>query len=177
MNRRHRGDEYRRIVERVRTARPDIALSSDIVGFPGETDEDFEDTMRLVADIGFAGAFSFKYAPPAGTPAAELDGQVPEPVKAERLALRLQDLLDAAAGVQRRRPWAHRRCSSGEAGPASVAGKPRLASSRCRSKATRASSARSGGSDRAGGLQQPVRRTGGAGRSERGRLRMIEESD
>ena len=64
MNRRHRGDEYRRIVERVRTARPDIALSSDfIVGFPGETDEDFEDTMRLVADIGFAGAFSFKYSP------------------------------------------------------------------------------------------------------------------
>jgi tRNA-2-methylthio-N6-dimethylallyladenosine synthase len=94
MNRRHRGDEYRRIVERVRTARPDIALSSDfIVGFPGETDEDFEDTMRLVADIGFAGAFSFKYSPRPGTPAAELDGQVPEPVKAERLA-RLQDLLE-----------------------------------------------------------------------------------
>ncbi len=94
MNRKHTGDLYRRLVERVRAARPDIALSSDfIVGFPGETEADFEDTMRLVAEIGFASAFSFKYSPRPGTPAAELEGQVPEPVKVERLA-RLQELLE-----------------------------------------------------------------------------------
>ncbi|KZE34712.1 tRNA (N6-isopentenyl adenosine(37)-C2)-methylthiotransferase MiaB [Chelatococcus daeguensis] len=94
MNRRHTGDEYRRIIDAVRKARPDIALSSDfIVGFPGESDADFEATMRLVADIGFASAYSFKYSPRPGTPAAEMEGQVPEPVKAERLA-RLQAALD-----------------------------------------------------------------------------------
>jgi tRNA-2-methylthio-N6-dimethylallyladenosine synthase len=94
MNRKHTSDEYRRIIDRVRMARPDIALSSDfIVGFPGETDEDFEETMRLVRDIGFASAFSFKYSPRPGTPAAEMGEQVPEAVKAERLA-RLQELLE-----------------------------------------------------------------------------------
>ncbi|MGO4706527.1 tRNA (N6-isopentenyl adenosine(37)-C2)-methylthiotransferase MiaB [Microvirga sp. 2MCAF38] len=94
MNRKHTGDEYRRIIERMRQARPDIALSSDfIVGFPGETDRDFEDTMRLIADIGFVSAFSFKYSPRPGTPAADHEEQVPEPVKAERLA-RLQNLLE-----------------------------------------------------------------------------------
>jgi tRNA-2-methylthio-N6-dimethylallyladenosine synthase len=94
MNRKHSGDEYRRIIERVRTARPDIALSSDfIVGFPGETDRDFEETLRLVADIGFASSFSFKYSPRPGTPAADMGDQVPEPVKSERLA-RLQVLLE-----------------------------------------------------------------------------------
>ena len=95
MNRRHTGDEYRRLIDRVRRARPDIALSSDfIVGFPGETESEFEDTMRLVADIGFASAFSFKYSPRPGTPGAELADRVPEPVMAERLA-RLQALLEA----------------------------------------------------------------------------------
>jgi tRNA-2-methylthio-N6-dimethylallyladenosine synthase len=95
MNRRHGADEYRRVVERVRAARPDIALSSDfIVGFPGETDADFDCTLRLVREVGFASAFSFKYSPRPGTPAAEMDGQVPEAVKAERLA-RLQELLEA----------------------------------------------------------------------------------
>ncbi len=94
MNRKHTGDEYRRIIDRVRAARPDIALSSDfIVGFPGESDAEFEDTMRLVADIGFASAFSFKYSPRPGTPAAESGEQVAEDVKSERLA-RLQALLD-----------------------------------------------------------------------------------
>ncbi|GGK34276.1 tRNA (N6-isopentenyl adenosine(37)-C2)-methylthiotransferase MiaB [Salinarimonas ramus] len=94
MNRKHTADEYRRIVERVRAARPDIALSSDfIVGFPGETDAEFEDTMRLVADVGFASAFSFKYSPRPGTPAAEEAEQVAEAVKVERLA-RLQALLE-----------------------------------------------------------------------------------
>jgi tRNA-2-methylthio-N6-dimethylallyladenosine synthase len=94
MNRRHTGDEYRRLIDRIRAVQPNLALSSDfIVGFPGETDADFEDTMRLVADTGFASSFSFKYSPRPGTPAAEMAGQVPEPVKAERLA-RLQNLLE-----------------------------------------------------------------------------------
>ena len=95
MNRRHTGDEYRRLIDRIRQARPDIALSSDfIVGFPGETDADFEDTMRLIRDVGFASAFSFKYSPRPGTPAADNEAQVPETVKSERLA-RLQELLEA----------------------------------------------------------------------------------
>lgn len=95
MNRKHTSDDYRRIIERTRSARPDIALSSDfIVGFPGETDADFEDTMRLVRDIGFASAYSFKYSPRPGTPAAEMAEQVPEDVKSARLAV-LQEALDA----------------------------------------------------------------------------------
>ncbi|MBN9064290.1 MAG: tRNA (N6-isopentenyl adenosine(37)-C2)-methylthiotransferase MiaB [Rhizobiales bacterium 65-9] len=94
MNRKHGADDYRRIVERARAARPDIALSSDfIVGFPGETDADFEDTMRLARDVNFASAFFFKYSPRPGTPAASLTDQVPEEAKTERLAA-LQALLD-----------------------------------------------------------------------------------
>jgi tRNA-2-methylthio-N6-dimethylallyladenosine synthase len=93
MNRRHTGDDYRRLIERVRAARPDIALSGDfIVGFPGETDADFEDTMRLVRDIGYAQAYSFNYSPRPGTPGADLGDQVPEDVKSARL-LALQALL------------------------------------------------------------------------------------
>jgi tRNA-2-methylthio-N6-dimethylallyladenosine synthase len=95
MNRRHSRDQYRRIVERLREARPDLALSSDfIVGFPGETDADFEDTLDLVRETGFAQAYSFKYSARPGTPAAEQEGQVPEDVKQERLAA-LQDLLNS----------------------------------------------------------------------------------
>ncbi len=94
MNRRHTGDDYRRIVDRVRAARPDIAITSDfIVGFPGESDAEFEDTLRLVEEVRFSGAFSFKYSPRPGTPAAEIAAQVPEPAKAERLA-RLQERLE-----------------------------------------------------------------------------------
>jgi tRNA-2-methylthio-N6-dimethylallyladenosine synthase len=94
MNRRHGAQAYRRLVGRLRDARPDLALSSDfIVGFPSETEADFADTLRLVEDVGFAQAYSFKYSPRPGTPAAERE-QVPEPVKAERLA-RLQALLEA----------------------------------------------------------------------------------
>jgi tRNA-2-methylthio-N6-dimethylallyladenosine synthase len=93
MNRRHTADQYRRTVERLRGARPDLALSSDfIVGFPGENEADFDATLALVREIGFAQAFSFKYSPRPGTPAASAADQVPEPVKAERLA-RLQALL------------------------------------------------------------------------------------
>jgi len=94
MNRRHGADQYRALVERLVKARPDIALSSDfIVGFPGETDADFNDTMRLVKDVGFIQAYSFKYSPRPGTPAASLDNQVPEEIKTERLKI-LQDELN-----------------------------------------------------------------------------------
>ena len=93
MNRRHTADQYRRTVERLRLARPDLALSSDfIVGFPGESAADFDATLALVRDIGFAQAFSFKYSPRPGTPAASAADQIPEAVKAERLSV-LQALL------------------------------------------------------------------------------------
>jgi tRNA-2-methylthio-N6-dimethylallyladenosine synthase len=86
MNRRHKAADYLKLIDRIRAARPDIALSGDfIVGFPGETDADFEDTMRLVRAVGYASAFSFKYSPRPGTPGAEMDDQVPEAVKDERL--------------------------------------------------------------------------------------------
>ena len=96
MNRKHTADDYRRLIDRMRAARPDLALSSDfIVGFPGERDADFAETLRLVTDIGYAQAYSFKYSARPGTPAAGLDdAQVPEPVKNERLAA-LQQLLNA----------------------------------------------------------------------------------
>jgi tRNA-2-methylthio-N6-dimethylallyladenosine synthase len=90
MNRRHTRADYLRIAERLRAARPDLALTSDfIVGFPDETEDDFADTMRLIDEVGYSGAFSFKYSPRPGTPAATADDQVAEDVKTERLA-RLQ---------------------------------------------------------------------------------------
>jgi tRNA-2-methylthio-N6-dimethylallyladenosine synthase len=96
MNRRHKAADYLRLIERIRAARPDIALSGDfIVGFPGETEADFAETLRIVAEVGYASAFSFKYSPRPGTPAAAME-QVPEPAKAERLA-RLQALIAAQA--------------------------------------------------------------------------------
>jgi tRNA-2-methylthio-N6-dimethylallyladenosine synthase len=95
MNRKHTAAEYRALVARIRAARPDIALSTDIiVGFPGETEGEFSATLGLVEEIGFAQAYSFKYSMRPGTPAANIDEQVPEAVKVERLA-RLQDLLDS----------------------------------------------------------------------------------
>ena len=95
MNRRHTADDYRRIIDRLRGFNPDLALSGDfIVGFPGETDRDFADTIKLVADIGYASAYSFKYSPRPGTPAADHGEQVDEQVKSDRLAA-LQQLLDA----------------------------------------------------------------------------------
>jgi len=86
MNRRHTADEYRRLIERIRTVQPDLALSGDfIVGFPGETDQDFEDTMQLIRDVEYAAAFSFKYSPRPGTPGALMDDHVPEDVMTQRL--------------------------------------------------------------------------------------------
>ena len=94
MNRGHTADDYLRIVERLRAARPDIALSGDfIVGFPGESEADFQATLDLVREVGYASAFSFKYSRRPGTPGAAMPGQVPDEVKAERLA-RLQALLE-----------------------------------------------------------------------------------
>lgn len=95
MNRQHTVADYKHVVEKLRAARPDVALSSDfIVGFPGETDADFEDTLKLIEDVTFIQAYAFKYSPRPGTPAALMEDQVPEAVKAERLA-RLQVLLSA----------------------------------------------------------------------------------
>ena len=94
MNRGHRAADYLDIVARVRAARPDIAFSSDfIVGYPGETDADFERTLALVRTVGFASAYAFKYSPRPGTPAAEMPGQVDEATKARRLAA-LQELIE-----------------------------------------------------------------------------------
>jgi tRNA-2-methylthio-N6-dimethylallyladenosine synthase len=93
MNRGHRAADYRALVERLRRAQPDLALSSDfIVGFPGETEADFEATLDLVRAVNYAQAFSFKYSPRPGTPAALAEDQVPDEVKTERLH-RLQALL------------------------------------------------------------------------------------
>ena len=93
MNRKHTAADYLRLVERIRSTRGDIAMSGDfIVGFPGETDADFEATVSLVREVGYAQAFSFKYSPRPGTPGADLGGQVAEAVKDERLQ-RLQAVL------------------------------------------------------------------------------------
>ncbi|KQN26753.1 (dimethylallyl)adenosine tRNA methylthiotransferase [Sphingomonas sp. Leaf33] len=93
MNRSHTRDSYLRILDRVRAVRPDIALSGDfIVGFPGETEAEFADTLSLVAEVGHAFAFSFKYSPRPGTPAADLPDQIAPQVMVERLA-RLQEAL------------------------------------------------------------------------------------
>ena len=94
MNRSHTADSYLRLIERFRAARPDIAISGDfIVGFPGETEADFAATLRLVDEVGYAHAFSFKYSPRPGTPAATMDGQVPREAMDQRLQ-RLQAALN-----------------------------------------------------------------------------------
>ena len=93
MNRTHTADDYLNAIDLLRMARPGIAISGDfIVGFPGETDEDFEATMELVREVNYASAYSFMYSPRPNTPAAEMENQVPHDVKKERLA-RLQKLL------------------------------------------------------------------------------------
>ena len=95
MNRKHTADGYLRLVDRIRAARPDIALSTDIiVGFPGETDAEFAETLAIVEKVGFAQAYSFKYSPRPGTPAANIEEQHSEDVKSARLA-QLQALLES----------------------------------------------------------------------------------
>jgi len=94
MNRSHSADSYLRIIERVRSARPDIAISGDfIVGFPGETEAEFEETLEIIRAVKYAQAYSFKYSPRPGTPAAAMDEQVPAEAMDERLQ-RLQTLLN-----------------------------------------------------------------------------------
>jgi tRNA-2-methylthio-N6-dimethylallyladenosine synthase len=103
MNRRHTRTDYLRLVDRLREARPDLALTSDfIVGFPGETEDDFAATLDLVGAVGFSGAFSFKYSPRAGTPGAEMSDQVTEDIKSERLQ-RLQAAIDRSQAAFNRR--------------------------------------------------------------------------
>jgi tRNA-2-methylthio-N6-dimethylallyladenosine synthase len=99
MNRSHSRDSYMRILDRVRTVRPDIAFSGDfIVGFPGETDADFEDTLSLVREVGHAQAYSFKYSPRPGTPAADMSDQIPMEIMDERLQrLQAQIVADQTA--------------------------------------------------------------------------------
>jgi tRNA-2-methylthio-N6-dimethylallyladenosine synthase len=104
MNRRHTRAHYLDVVRRLREARPDLALTSDfIVGFPGETESDFEATLGLIDEVGLSGAFFFKYSPRPGTPGAEMDDQVDEATKSERLQ-RLQ------AAIERSQAAFNRRC-------------------------------------------------------------------
>jgi tRNA-2-methylthio-N6-dimethylallyladenosine synthase len=93
MNRRHSRANYLRLIERIKAVRPDMAMSGDfIVGFPGETDADFQETLSIAREVGYASAFTFKYSPRPGTPGAKLGDQVPEAVKNERL-WQLQELI------------------------------------------------------------------------------------
>ena len=93
MNRKHNVEKYIDIIDKIRSAKKGIAISSDfIVGFPGETDKDFEDTLDLVKNIEFAQAFSFNYSPRPGTPSADYEVQIPQAIKSERLN-QLQGLL------------------------------------------------------------------------------------
>jgi tRNA-2-methylthio-N6-dimethylallyladenosine synthase len=93
MNRGHTTEHYLKLIDRIRRAKPDIAISGDfIVGFPGETEDEFEDTLRIAREVGYASAYSFKYSPRPGTPAATRGGQISDKVKSDRLA-RLQALM------------------------------------------------------------------------------------
>ena len=93
MNRKHTRKEYLDIISKFKAVRSDMAFSSDfIVGYPGETEEDFLDTLSIVKEVGYSICYSFKYSPRPGTPASSLDNQVPEDVKDERLQ-RLQDAI------------------------------------------------------------------------------------
>ena len=132
MNRSHTAESYLRLLERFRAARPDLALSGDfIVGFPGETDAEFEETLNLVDAVGYAQAFSFKYSPRPGTPAATMDGQVAKEVMDERLQ-RLQAALNRDQCLQPRHRRPHLRSAGRTQGQASgpVAGQDALAAKR-----------------------------------------------
>ncbi|HTY18922.1 MAG TPA: tRNA (N6-isopentenyl adenosine(37)-C2)-methylthiotransferase MiaB [Myxococcota bacterium] len=129
MRRRYRSDDLRALAERLRAARPDLALTTDlIVGFPGETDRDFEDTLALVRDLGFADSFSFKYSPRPGTAAAEQGGAPSDAMAQERL--------EALQALQRSQTLAYHRSRVGGTtevlveGPSSHSGRPDLAGQR-----------------------------------------------
>lgn len=94
MNRKHTADDYRNVIEKLRAARPDIAFSSDyIIGFPGETDQDFEDSLKLARDVGYASCYSFKFSARPGTPAANMQNLVHDKIASERLT-RFQNLIN-----------------------------------------------------------------------------------
>jgi tRNA-2-methylthio-N6-dimethylallyladenosine synthase len=100
MKRNHTALEYKSIIRKIRAVRPNISISSDfIIGFPGETEQDFEDTMSLINDIGFDHSFSFIYSARPGTPAADLKDETPESVKKQRLAALQQRILRHASGI------------------------------------------------------------------------------
>ncbi|WP_372750391.1 tRNA (N6-isopentenyl adenosine(37)-C2)-methylthiotransferase MiaB [Litorivivens sp.] len=100
MKRGHTADEYRAKIAKLREIRPDISLSSDfIVGFPGETEQDFSETMRLIADIGFDTSFSFIYSARPGTPASQLDDETPEALKKQRLQILQQRIVQKAQEI------------------------------------------------------------------------------
>lgn len=101
MKRRYTADHYRRVTQGLRNSCPEIALSTDIiVGYPGETDAEFHETLRLIEDVNFASAFSFKYSTRPGTPAADLPDDVPEQVKAHRLA-QVHELIERQSDAAR----------------------------------------------------------------------------
>ncbi len=100
MKRNHTVLEYKSIIRKLRAIRPGISISSDfIIGFPGETERDFEDTMNLIADIGFDHSFSFIYSARPGTPAAELKDDTPENIKKQRLAILQERILQHANAI------------------------------------------------------------------------------
>jgi len=100
MKRRYKAQDYIEIIKKIRKVRPDISLSSDfIIGFPGETDEDFEDTMQLIETIGYDHSFSFIYSARPGTPASDLTDDVPMKVKQERLARLQKRIIEMAAQI------------------------------------------------------------------------------
>ncbi len=102
MKRGHVAEEYRAKIAKLRAIRPNISLSSDfIIGFPGETEDDFNDTMKLIADIGFDHSFSFIYSARPGTPAAQLDDDTPDAVKKERLQRLQHRILQQANQISR----------------------------------------------------------------------------
>ena len=102
MKRRYKAEDYVKIIEKIRQVRPNISLSSDfIIGFPGETDQDFEDTMQLIETIGYDHSFSFIYSARPGTPASDLADDVPMPVKQERLARLQKRIIEMASHISK----------------------------------------------------------------------------
>ena len=103
MKRGHTALEYKSKIRKLRKLRPDISISSDfIIGFPGETEQDFADTMKLIGDIGFDTSFSFIYSARPGTPASDLSDDTPEAVKKQRLAILQERILQHAQQISRR---------------------------------------------------------------------------
>ena len=137
MNRRHTRADYLDIVERLRDARPDLALTSDfIVGFPGETEDDFAATLSLIGEVGFSGAYSFKYSPRPGTPGADMGDQVAEDIKigAPRNACKTPSTAARRRSIAAASAAPSMCCSSAKAAVPGNSSAARLIFSRCRSQ-------------------------------------------